>query len=60
MLALQSEANVCGHKCNLKNPQLLIAQDFQQKLGVAFSYLERNYVRRVLWRSGEEEGVLPL
>ena len=30
MLALQSEANVCRNKCNLKNPQLLIAQDFQQ------------------------------
>ena len=42
MLALQSEANVCRHKCNLKKSRLLIAQDSQQKLGIAFSYLERN------------------
>ena len=56
MLALQSEANVCRHKCNLKRPQLSIAQDFQQKLGVTFSYLKRNYERRVLWRSGEGGG----
>ena len=28
-----------------KNPPLLIAQDTQHKLGVAFSYLERNYYR---------------
>ena len=25
----QSEANVCGHKCSLKKPRLLIAQDTQ-------------------------------
>ena len=41
MLAPQSEANVCRHKCNLRKSRLLIAQDTQQKLGVAFSYLER-------------------
>ena len=34
MLALQSEANVCRHKCNLKKSRLLIAQDSQQKLGL--------------------------
>ena len=38
MLALQSEANVCRHK----KSRLSIAQDTQQKLGVAFSYPERN------------------
>ena len=27
MLALQSEVNVCRHKCNLKKSRLLIAQD---------------------------------
>ena len=42
MLAPQSEANVCQHKCSLKKSRLLIAQDTQQKLGVAFSYLKRN------------------
>ena len=41
MLAPQSEANVCQHKCNLRNSRLLFAQDTQQKLGVEFSYLER-------------------
>ena len=36
---------MCRHKCNLKRPQLLIAQDFQQKLGVTFSYLARTQLR---------------
>ena len=27
--APQSEANVCRHKCNLKKPRLLIAQETQ-------------------------------
>ena len=36
-------APVCWQKCNLKKSRLLIAQDTQQKLGVAFSYVERNY-----------------
>ena len=42
--APQSKANVCRRqqrKCNHKKPPLLIAQDTQHKLGVAFSYLER-------------------
>ena len=40
--APQSEANVCRHKCNLKNLAFLLqrtpnnAQNTQQKLGVAF------------------------
>ena len=42
MLAAQSEANVCRQKCNLKKSRLLIEQDTQHKLGVAFSYLECN------------------
>ena len=37
--APQSEANMCRHKCNLKKPRLLIAQDTQQKVGFAFTYL---------------------
>ena len=41
MLAPQSEANVCRHKCNRKKSRPLKAQDTQQKLGIAFSYLER-------------------
>ena len=44
MVAPKSGANVCRHKCNLKKSRLLIAQDTQQKLRVAFSYLERNYI----------------
>ena len=41
--APQSEANVCRRrrKCNLKKPPLLIAQDTQHKLGVAFEVRER-------------------
>ena len=39
--APQSEANVCRHKCNLKKPRLLIAQDTHQKLGFAFKYLNK-------------------
>ena len=42
-LGPQSEENVRWHKCNLKKSRLLIAQDTQQKLEVAFSYVERNY-----------------
>ena len=38
----QSEANVFRHKCNLEKPRLLIAQDTQQILVAAFSYLELN------------------
>ena len=43
---------MCRHKYNLKKPPLLIAQvpnnaqNTQQKLGVAFSNLERNYRQR--------------
>ena len=41
--APQSGANVCRRrKWGLKKSPLLIAQDTQHKLGVAFSYLERN------------------
>ena len=42
MLESQSKANGCQHKCNLKKSHLLMAQDNHQKLGVAFSYLNRN------------------
>ena len=35
-LGPQSEENVRWHKCNLKKSRLLIAQDTQQKLEVAF------------------------
>ena len=42
MLAPQSDANVSRHKCNLKKSRLLIAQDTQKKLGVAFSYIKSN------------------
>ena len=43
--APQSEASVCQQwKCNLKKKRpLLIAQDTQHKLGVAFEVRERNY-----------------
>ena len=43
--APQSEASVCRQwKCNLKKKRpLLIAQDTQHKLGVAFEVRERNY-----------------
>ena len=34
MLAPQSEANVCRHKCNLKKSRLLIAQDPNRNSGL--------------------------
>ena len=42
VLAPQSEANVCRHKCNLKKSRLLIAQDTQHKLGSAGSTAARH------------------
>ena len=51
--APQSEANVCRHKCNLKKTSLMDctgnpnnALNTPKKLGVAFSYLERNNYNR--------------
>ena len=67
MVAPKSGANVCRHKCNLKKSRLLIAQDTQQKLTVAFSYLERNYIATneipdhfILWIRIFPVSVIPL